>query len=205
MAIAGRVDELEQRILELSAQADIALLDSPLDGNALMALFDRGPGPWIRPIKDRLRELVIDGELDPDDRETATAIARQLYAERAARCTRNGPPEVIRRAVTGVENGRKRYTIANDFTSPLRGRLPTVSHSASGDAQPRALLPVIRNDNTIAFRARSTIRPDQWTSCNTAPHVCGAGAVERMPAAGNEHAKHRPASVPARPPTPRMG
>ncbi len=82
MAIAGRVDELEQRILELSAQADIALLDSPLDGNALMALFDRGPGPWIRPIKDRLRELVIDGELDPDDRETATGIARQLYAER---------------------------------------------------------------------------------------------------------------------------
>ncbi len=29
---------------------------------------------------------------------------------------------MIRRAVTGVENGRERYPIANDFTSPLRGR-----------------------------------------------------------------------------------
>ncbi len=59
---------------------------------------------------------------------------------------------MIRRAVTGVENGFERYTIANDFTSPLRRRLSTVSHTASDDAQPRALLPVIRNDNTIAFR-----------------------------------------------------
>ena len=81
LAIAGRVAELEQRILALSAEEDIARLDSPLDGNALMALFERGPGPWIRPIKDRLRELVIDGELAEDDQATATAIARQLYAE----------------------------------------------------------------------------------------------------------------------------
>ncbi len=73
LAIAERVAELEQRILELSAQEDIARLDSPLDGHALMQLFERGPGPWIRPIKDHLREMVIDGELDADDRDTATA------------------------------------------------------------------------------------------------------------------------------------
>jgi hypothetical protein len=57
---------------------------------------------------------------------------------------------VIRRAVTGGEEESCRYTIANDFTSPLRGPESTVSHPASGDAQPRALLPVIHCDDTIA-------------------------------------------------------
>ncbi|HET6315177.1 MAG TPA: HDIG domain-containing protein [Chloroflexota bacterium] len=80
-AIARSVAELEQRIRELRAQEDIARLASPLDGLALMHLFERGPGPWIQPIKDHLRELVIEGELAQDDTATATRIARQLYVE----------------------------------------------------------------------------------------------------------------------------
>jgi poly(A) polymerase len=43
-----------------------------------MALFDRGPGPWLRPIKDHLLGLVIDGVLSPDDKEEAAKIARRL-------------------------------------------------------------------------------------------------------------------------------
>jgi poly(A) polymerase len=82
-AIARSVAELEQRIQELRAQEDIARIASPLDGLELMQLFERGPGPWIQPIKDALRELVIEGELRAGDKETATPIARRLYSELA--------------------------------------------------------------------------------------------------------------------------
>jgi len=82
-AIAHSVAELEKRIQELRAQEDIAQLASPLDGADLMQLFERGPGPWIQPIKDHLRELVIDGELAADDKAEARAIARRVYVELA--------------------------------------------------------------------------------------------------------------------------
>jgi poly(A) polymerase len=80
-AIARSVAELERRILDLRAQEDIAKLSSPLDGNDLMRLFGRPPGPWIRPIKERLLELVLDGTLAQGDKAAAEPIARQLYAE----------------------------------------------------------------------------------------------------------------------------
>ena len=81
MAIARNMSELEERIQDLRAREDIAKLTSPLDGHDLMALFERKPGPWIKPIKDHLLDLVLDGALAQDDRETATAIARRLYRE----------------------------------------------------------------------------------------------------------------------------
>jgi len=56
-------------------------LKSPLDGNELMALFERSPGPWLRPIKDHLLGLVIDGVLSPNDKEEAARIARELVAK----------------------------------------------------------------------------------------------------------------------------
>jgi len=81
LAIAASVSELEGRILALRAQEDIAKLDSPLDGNDLMTLFDRPPGAWIKPIKERLLGLVLDGELAQDERERAEVLARQFYEE----------------------------------------------------------------------------------------------------------------------------
>jgi hypothetical protein len=51
-----------------------------LDGNDLMVMFDLPPGRWIAHLKDRLRELVIDGELDPDDTATASQLARDWMA-----------------------------------------------------------------------------------------------------------------------------
>jgi poly(A) polymerase len=53
-------------------------LKSPLDGNELMVIFGRGPGPWLRPIKDHLLGMVIDGALAPDDKEEAVKIARAM-------------------------------------------------------------------------------------------------------------------------------
>ena len=80
-AIARSVAELERRIQELRAQEDIARIASPLDGSELMQLFDRGPGPWIQPIKDQLKDLVIEGDLGADDKVNAASIARRLYDE----------------------------------------------------------------------------------------------------------------------------
>ena len=74
----ARVNHLEARCRELQAQEDVAKLQSPLDGNDLMNMFNRGPGPWIKPIKDYLLELVIDGELAQDDRETAARLAQEF-------------------------------------------------------------------------------------------------------------------------------
>src|SRR2546428_2782035 len=73
---AARVTELAERCQLLKEEAERVPLKSPLDGNELMALFDRSPGPWLRPIKDHLLGLVIDGVLSPDDKEEAARIAR---------------------------------------------------------------------------------------------------------------------------------
>jgi poly(A) polymerase len=75
---AARVTELSERYQRLREEAERVPLRSPLDGNELMELFERGPGPWLRPIKDHLLSLVIDGALAPDDKEEATRIARAM-------------------------------------------------------------------------------------------------------------------------------
>jgi len=82
-AAAARVDALVARCAEVEAQAEVAKIKSPLDGVALMALFDRPPGPWIRPLKDYLLNLVLDGQLAQDDVATATDLARAWMAEHA--------------------------------------------------------------------------------------------------------------------------
>ena len=75
---AARVAELEERCQRLKEEAERVPLKSPLDGNELMALFGRSPGPWLRPLKDHLLGLVIDGALSPDDKEEAARIARDF-------------------------------------------------------------------------------------------------------------------------------
>jgi poly(A) polymerase len=77
-AAAARVQGLRDHLARLEEQAALDRLQSPLDGNALMAMFDRPPGKWIADVKNHLRELVIDGELAPDDTGRAAEIAREL-------------------------------------------------------------------------------------------------------------------------------
>ena len=74
-----RVDAIEAHVAALRAAEDKP--ESPLDGTELMALFNRPPGRWIGTVKNHLAALVGSGELAPDDREQATAIARALVAE----------------------------------------------------------------------------------------------------------------------------
>jgi len=77
-AAARRVQGLRDHIARLEEEQALSELQSPLDGNELMAMFDRKPGRWIAEIKDQLREMVIDGDLAPDDKERAAAIAREI-------------------------------------------------------------------------------------------------------------------------------
>ncbi len=75
---AARVTELAERCQRLKEEAERVPLKSPLNGNELMELFGRGPGPWLRPLKEHLLGLVIDGVLAPDDKEEAIRIAREF-------------------------------------------------------------------------------------------------------------------------------
>ena len=77
---ARRVAGLRAHAGRLAAEASLAELESPLDGNDLMRLFTRPPGPWIKALKDYLREAVIDGKLQSGDRATAEAMARDYLA-----------------------------------------------------------------------------------------------------------------------------
>jgi poly(A) polymerase len=79
-AAARRVQGLKDHIARLEAEQALEDLQSPLDGNELMKMFDRPPGRWIAEVKDHLRELVIDGDLASDDKERAAEIARALLA-----------------------------------------------------------------------------------------------------------------------------
>jgi poly(A) polymerase len=79
-AAADRIAALRRHIGRLEAEHALDELKSPLDGEELMAMFNRPPGRWIAVIKEHLREMVIDGTLAPDDRTTAAQIAHQLMA-----------------------------------------------------------------------------------------------------------------------------
>jgi poly(A) polymerase len=83
-AAEQRVDDMRLRCERLQAEADIAMIKPPLDGDDLMAMFGRRPGPWIRPIKERLLAMVLDGELAPDDKQGAAAVARAMIADSEA-------------------------------------------------------------------------------------------------------------------------
>ncbi len=67
-SLKGRVDEVR-------AEDEIEQLESPIDGNEIMAHFDRGPGRWIKGVKDYLESEVIEGRLSQDDKETAYKLA----------------------------------------------------------------------------------------------------------------------------------
>ena len=49
---------------------------SPLDGNEILALTARQPGPWVGELKTYLRDKVAAGELPPGDKDRATRLAR---------------------------------------------------------------------------------------------------------------------------------
>jgi poly(A) polymerase len=70
---------LKSRVDQVWAEDAIEKLESPLDGNQLMQHFERGPGRWIKYIKDYLENEVVEGRLAKDDTEKARELA-ETYA-----------------------------------------------------------------------------------------------------------------------------
>src|SRR5215213_8845677 len=71
-SLKGRVDEVR-------VEDTVEKLESPLSGNDLMQQFDRGPGRWIKVLKDYLQNEVIEGRLGKDDKDKACVLA-ETYA-----------------------------------------------------------------------------------------------------------------------------
>lgn len=63
---------------EAELEAELRTLEprSPLDGNQLLELTSREPGPWIADLKDYLRGEVEAGRLAAGDTSSATELAR---------------------------------------------------------------------------------------------------------------------------------
>jgi poly(A) polymerase len=59
-ALARRMDELEERIVELGQEEELSKLRPDLTGNQVMALLDVGPGPIIGQALGFLMELRLD-------------------------------------------------------------------------------------------------------------------------------------------------
>jgi poly(A) polymerase len=70
---------LKERVDRVRAEDAIEKLESPLDGNELMRQFGRGPGRWIKALKDYLQNEVVEGRLGKDDKEKARELA-EAYA-----------------------------------------------------------------------------------------------------------------------------
>jgi hypothetical protein len=87
------VKELEQRIEELRREEETEKIKSPLDGNELMALFQRPPGPWIKEVKDLLLNAVLDGDLAEEDKAGAEAMAKEFLARSQEPGARDHGPE----------------------------------------------------------------------------------------------------------------
>ncbi len=77
-AAAQRIAGMRAHIARLETERELDQWKSPLDGDELMQLLNRPPGRWIGEVKEHLRELVLDGALEPGDKDRALAIATEL-------------------------------------------------------------------------------------------------------------------------------
>jgi poly(A) polymerase len=74
-----KLDELERRLRELDSE-QVRLMKSPLSGDDLMQRYGRPPGPWIREVKERLLDEVLEGNLRPNDEAGAWEMADRLVS-----------------------------------------------------------------------------------------------------------------------------
>lgn len=78
----GAVEEMEKRITVVAVGGEVEKAKSPLDGKELMSEFDRDAGQWIKDVKKYLEELVVNGELNADDKEAARKFARAYIEDK---------------------------------------------------------------------------------------------------------------------------
>jgi poly(A) polymerase len=169
-----RIKELEARSAWLKAEAERVPIKSPLDGNDLMELFGRGPGPWLRPVKDYLLGLVIDGQLAPDDRDGAAEAARRFLAEHEQQAETQQP--------------------ASAPASPQAGPAQSVEPTGQATRKRSARIASRRQSHHALRRpsdaglptARSNSAPRRRVSNPVAPHSADAPAREPAVASRDE-------------------
>jgi poly(A) polymerase len=98
-AAARRVAGLREHFQMLESQAALDAYQSPLDGDDLMTMFDLPPGIWIKHLKERLREMVIDGDLAIGDQQAASELVHGWMTN---------PDEELSNAVMTAQRGRTR-------------------------------------------------------------------------------------------------
>jgi poly(A) polymerase len=72
---------LKDRVDAVRAEDQVEKLTSPIGGNELMARYERGPGPWIKPVKQYLENEVIEGRLSQNDTDKAYELADAYVRE----------------------------------------------------------------------------------------------------------------------------
>jgi poly(A) polymerase len=75
------MEELAGRMERVEREHPAAGASPPLDGNQLMEMFDMGPGPWIGEVKRYLEDLLVSGELSPEDVEGARERSRRFMRD----------------------------------------------------------------------------------------------------------------------------
>ncbi len=81
--VLDRLEGRYERLLE--AETDQASKEalgprSPLDGDEILSLVDRGPGPWVGELKAFLLHEVKSGRLAQDDKESAAGLAAEWFS-----------------------------------------------------------------------------------------------------------------------------
>jgi len=74
------LDPIRQRISEVGQATPRKTLESPLSGEEIMAIANVAPGPEVGRLKNLLTEMVLEGELAPDDKLNAEAFIRSEVA-----------------------------------------------------------------------------------------------------------------------------
>jgi poly(A) polymerase len=77
-----RANLLRERIAHLQSTHDALTMESPLSGVEIIAILGLAPGPEVGQIKAALTDAVVEGRLNPLDKEAAATLARDLFVRK---------------------------------------------------------------------------------------------------------------------------
>lgn len=72
------LEPIRVRIAEVSKATPRSQLESPLSGEEIMELTGLSPGPEVGKLKQMLVEKVLEGDLQPGDKDAATRLLRHM-------------------------------------------------------------------------------------------------------------------------------
>lgn len=81
--VTANMREIRDRIEQVSSTTPAELLESPLDGREIIAQLGIAPGPEVGQWKKLLLDRVLEGDLQPRDKEKARAILAEAYSARS--------------------------------------------------------------------------------------------------------------------------